>query len=158
MPPVVGPQQLAKEAHGSETVALWLHQNIDHNTVLIHRAPKVMPLAVNVEEHLIKMPFVSGPGTASPYPCRVQVAELLTPAADRFVADQHSAGSHRIFDIPKADRKPVIEPDSIRDDFPREPVTTVRIGRQSFRIPSAGSCQCDSASKSPTSAVRVCCT
>src|SRR4051794_35979752 len=95
------------------------------------------------------MPFVSGPGTPSPYPCNVQVAELLTPAPDRFVADQYSAGSHRIFDIPKADRKPVIEPDSIRDDFPREPVTTVRIGRHSFRIPSAESCQCDSARAEP---------
>src|SRR5947208_5832805 len=98
MATAVGPQQLAKEAHASEPVALWLHQNIDHNTVLIHRAPKVMPLAVNVEEHLIKMPFVSRPGTASPYPCRVQVAELLTPAADRFVADQHAARSHRLLD------------------------------------------------------------
>src|SRR3954453_21411896 len=133
MPTAVGPQQLAKEAHGSETVALWLHQNIDHNSVLIHRAPEIMPLAIDVEEHLIQMPFVSGPGTASPYPCRVQVAKLLTPAPDRFVADQHAAGSYRVLDIPKADSKPVIEPDSIRDDFPREPVATVRVVGHLFR-------------------------
>src|SRR3954454_4687304 len=45
---------------------------------------------VDLEEDLIQMPFVSGPGTASPYPCSVQVAALLTPAPNRFVADQYS--------------------------------------------------------------------
>jgi hypothetical protein len=49
----VNPQQPAKETHRREPVALFLHENIDHNTVLIDSAPEIMPHAVNVEEHLI---------------------------------------------------------------------------------------------------------
>ena len=47
-PTAVGPQQLAKEADRGESVSLWLHENIDHNAVLIHRTPEIMPLAVDL--------------------------------------------------------------------------------------------------------------
>ena len=37
---VVNPQQPAKETHRREPVALFLHENIDHNTVLIRRGSR----------------------------------------------------------------------------------------------------------------------
>jgi hypothetical protein len=83
-----------------------------------------MPLAVDMKEDLIEMPFVSGPGVAPPYLCYVQVTELLTPAPDRFVADQRRVKpSHH----PKADCKRVVETHYIRDEFPRKPRATVRV-------------------------------
>ena len=91
MPTASDPQQLAEKPHGRKTVALWLHQNIDDDTVLIDSAPKIMPDAINVEEDLIQMPFVSGPRPAFPQPDREQMTEFVAPAPDRFVADQHAA-------------------------------------------------------------------
>jgi hypothetical protein len=45
-----------------------------------------------------------------------QMAELVAPAPDRFVPDQHAARGHRLFHVPKTE----VKPDSIRDDFSRE--------------------------------------
>src|SRR3954453_10228609 len=45
-----GSQQLAKEPHRGESVPLWLHQDIDHNAVLIHGTPEIKPFAVDGEE------------------------------------------------------------------------------------------------------------
>lgn len=87
----VGLQQLAEESHGCETVSLWLDQNIDHNTFLIHGPPQIMPHTINVQKHLIEMPLVAGPVTSSSQARRVQVAELFTPAPDAFIANQHPA-------------------------------------------------------------------
>ena len=64
-PPAGGPQQLAEEPHGRETVALWLHENVDDDAVLIDGSPEIMPHAIDVEEDLVQMPFVAGPGTPS---------------------------------------------------------------------------------------------
>ena len=86
---IVGPQQLAEESHSRESITLWLNENIDDNAVLIHRSPEVMPHTIDLQEHLIEMPLVPGPGTTFSQACRVQVAELVAPAPDGFVADQH---------------------------------------------------------------------
>src|SRR5689334_2259659 len=70
--------------------SLWLNQDLDDNAVLMHGRPEINPLALDGEEHLIEMPFISGPGTASPYVCSAQVAERFTPVPDVFVADQYA--------------------------------------------------------------------
>jgi hypothetical protein len=38
-----------------------LDQNIQYIAILIHRTPEVMEASVDLEEHLIKVPSVSGP-------------------------------------------------------------------------------------------------
>ncbi len=43
-----GSQQFAKEAHSSEAVALRLHQNVNHGTVLIDGTPEIMLHAVDL--------------------------------------------------------------------------------------------------------------
>jgi hypothetical protein len=137
--PPRGPQQLAEEPHCREAVALGLHKNIDNNAVLIHGSPEIMPHAIDVEEDFVQMPFVAGTGTPFPQAGDIQVAELLAPAPDRFIADQYSARGHRFFHVPEAHRKTVVEPNGIRDDFSREPVATVRVVGYSFSIPSTQS-------------------
>ena len=84
------PQQPAKEPDGGKSISLRLHENVQDNALLINRSPEVVGDAVDLEEDLVQMPFVAGPGTPSSQASRKQVAELVAPAADRFIADQHS--------------------------------------------------------------------
>jgi len=133
----VGPQQLAKEAHRRESVTPGLDKNINDNTVLINGSPEIMPRATDVEEYLIQMPLVAGPGTPSPQASGVILAELVTPAPDRFVADQYTSRSHRLFDVTKAHAETEVEPNTIRDDLSREPIATIRVAGHPFSIPFA---------------------
>ncbi len=77
----IGPQQLAKESHSCEAVTLCLNEDIDDHTVLIYSTPEIMPGTVDLQEHLIQMPLVSGPGAPSPQASGEQMPELLAPLA-----------------------------------------------------------------------------
>ena len=46
------PQQPPKESRGSKTISLWLHQNIDYSSVLIHGAPKIMLHSIDLQKPL----------------------------------------------------------------------------------------------------------
>src|SRR4051794_35250439 len=87
----VRPQQPAEELHCCESIAPRLHQNIDYDTILIDRSPEVVGDAVDLEEHFIEMPFVTGPATPLPQTGSVQVSELSAPAPDGLIADYHPA-------------------------------------------------------------------
>jgi hypothetical protein len=50
-----------------------LDQNVQHDAVLIHSAPEIMLLAGDLENDLIEMPLVAGPGQ----PPADDVGELL---------------------------------------------------------------------------------
>jgi hypothetical protein len=93
--------------------------------------------AVDLEEHFVQMPFITGPSTTPPQPGGILLAEFLAPPPDRFVADQYSACGHRLFHVPEAHPKTKVEPNTIRNDLFREPMTKVRVARHSFSIPSA---------------------
>ncbi len=87
-----GLEQLAEEPHRGKAVTLWLDENTDDDAVLVDRSPQIMLDAIDFQEDFVQMPLVAGPGAAFPQACRVQVSELLAPAPDRFVADQHAGG------------------------------------------------------------------
>jgi hypothetical protein len=84
-------QQLAKESHRRGSVTSGLDKNIDDDAVLIIGSLQIMLHAIDVEEHFIQMPFVAGPSAPPPQASGVIVPELVAPASDRLVADQHSA-------------------------------------------------------------------
>jgi hypothetical protein len=44
------------------------------------------------------------------------LAELVTPASDRLIADHHAALQQNLFDVPQAERKPEIPAYSTADD------------------------------------------
>src|ERR1700761_3144972 len=92
-------QQLAEESNGGKSIALWLHENIEDDAVLIDRSPKVVSHSVDLEEDFVQMPFVTGPSTTSPQTGGVPSAELLAPAADRLIAEQYAPSRHQFFDI-----------------------------------------------------------
>ena len=72
-------------------VAAALHQYVEHCTVLVHRAPQPVLLAVDGDHHFVEVPLVASgwrgradtPGNAQPEPHR--------PASHRFVGDIQTA-------------------------------------------------------------------
>ena len=128
------PQKLAEKTNCGKAVPLRLNQNIQDNTVLIDSSPEVMSDAVDLEEDLVEMPFVSSSSTPSPETIGVLLAELIAPAPYRFVTDHNATRCHHLLDIAKAHTKAEIVPDAFGDDLTREPVTTVRIIRHPFSI------------------------
>ncbi len=52
-------QQLAEESFGGFPITARLDENIDHVTILINRTPKILPLTLNGDEHLVQVPRVA---------------------------------------------------------------------------------------------------
>ena len=80
-------QQPSKKSFGGFGIPPWLNEYVEYNVVLIHRTPKVMLHALDPDEHLIKVPLVTGPRTAAAQSAREGLAELLAPAPDGLVGD-----------------------------------------------------------------------
>ena len=132
-----GPQQFPEKTHSRESITLPLHENIDHDSMLIDGSPEIVGNAVDLEEDLIQMPLVAGPSPTSSQATSELLAKLIAPAPNRFIAEEHSAGSHHLFHISEAHPKAKIQPHAIRDDLVRKPMATVWAVRHSSSIPSA---------------------
>jgi hypothetical protein len=50
---------MLEETLGGCAVSAVLHQNVQHNAVLIHRSPQIVQHTLDADEHLIEMPSVS---------------------------------------------------------------------------------------------------
>src|SRR5262249_8668785 len=59
-------EQLATEALGCDRIAARLHQNIQHDAVLLDSAPAILRVAIDFHEHLSQMPLIPWPRSASP--------------------------------------------------------------------------------------------
>ena len=55
-------QQAFKEALGRSSIATLLHQDVEHDAILVHYTPEIMQHAVDPQEYLIKVPGVTWPG------------------------------------------------------------------------------------------------
>ena len=71
------------------------------------------------------MSLVSGLGATPTNLMRVDLSELLTPFADRFVGDLEASREHHVLDIAKAQWEGVVEPDTVANDFDRKSVVFV---------------------------------
>ena len=131
--------QLTKEPHCSKSIPFRLYQDVEDNTVLIDCSPEVVSDAVDLQEHLVQMPFISGSGSPSSEALGILFAELIAPTPDRLVANQHAASCHHLFHIPEADSEAKVEPNAFRDDFSRKAVTTIEVDRHSSRIAAESS-------------------
>jgi len=81
-------------------------------------------LAVDPDEHLIK---VSGVAWPRPTPAQLvgeAPAELETPTADALVGDDHAPFGQQQLDISQAQAEHEVEPDRMGDDLVREAVAT----------------------------------
>jgi hypothetical protein len=121
-------QQPSKKSFGGFGIPPWLNEYVEYNAVLIHRTPKVMLHALDPDEHLIKVPLVTGPRTAAAQSAREGLAELLAPAPDGLVGDDNATLSQKPFDISQAEAEHVIQPDSVADDLGGKAMAIVWVG------------------------------
>ena len=67
-------EQSAEELLCGHRVSARLDQNVEHVAVLVDRAPQVPLCAVDLDEHLIQVPFVARPPTTT-----AQLVRVLLP-------------------------------------------------------------------------------
>ena len=121
-------QQALKETLGGCPVPPILYQDVEHDPVLVHRAPQIVQYAPDADEHLIKVPGISGlrPSPAqSPGEVRT---ELQAPKPNAFVGHYDAAFGQDKLDVAQAEAEDVIQPDGMADDLGRKPMPRIRGG------------------------------
>src|SRR5271166_218191 len=73
-------QQAFEETLGGFAIAPVLHENVEHNAVLIHGAPKIMLHTPDPDKHLIEVPLVSRLWPAATQAVGEALAEFSAPA------------------------------------------------------------------------------
>jgi hypothetical protein len=58
-------QQSSKQSFGGFGTPPRLNEDVEHDAVLIHGTPGIVLHALDPDEHLVHMPLVAGPRTAS---------------------------------------------------------------------------------------------
>jgi hypothetical protein len=106
-----------------------LHQDIEHDPVLIDGAPEVMQFASDAKENLVEVPLVARPRSSPTKLPDKGHTEPQAPSADAFIGDNYAALDQEQLDVAKAQTEHVVEPDSVPDQLSREAVTIVCIGR-----------------------------
>jgi hypothetical protein len=128
-------EQLTKEPGGGLSVAVGGDQDVQHIPVLVHRAPQVVGLASDLDEHLVQMPLVAWSGPTTAQAVGVDLPKFATPLVDGVVGDAHTAFSHHLLDITQAQREPMVQPHAVANDLHREPVTFVQRRRRGIHAP-----------------------
>src|SRR3954454_17045071 len=102
-----------------------LHQDVEHEAVLVHRAPQPVLLAGDLDRNLIKVPFVSGAGQPAPDPVGEVLAELQRPLPYGLVADDDAACGQHLLNHTQAEGKAEIQPHCMADDLGWEAIAGV---------------------------------
>ena len=109
-------QHLTKEARSRSTISTFGNQNIDYVSILIDSSPQIEVLSSDFDEELIYMPNVAESPLLPPQIASIGRPELQTPISNCLVRDAASL-SKQIFDVAKAHREPMVQPDGVTDDF-----------------------------------------
>jgi len=88
-----GGKHALKEALCCALVAASLDQNVEFGAMLIDGTPQQMGFPAQRHEHFVQMPGRSRLAAGTLGAMRKARAELVAPAPDRFVADEHSAAA-----------------------------------------------------------------
>jgi hypothetical protein len=75
------------------------------------RTPKIMLDALDPNEHLVKVPFVTGSRTAAAQAVGKACAEFLAPAPNGLIGDDHAAFGQKQFNVPEPEAEHVVQPD-----------------------------------------------
>jgi hypothetical protein len=99
-----------QQSFGSPPVAVALHQSIEHEAILVNGAPKLMLFAIDGDGYFIEMPLVAELRCAPLNGAGKIPTKFLSPAPNRFMAHDKSAGRQQISDHPQTEWEPEIEP------------------------------------------------
>jgi hypothetical protein len=86
-------QQAPDEALGGFGISALLNEDVEHNAVLIHAAPKIVLHAPDLDEHLVQVPPVPGPWPSAAQAVGKAPAELLAPAPNSLIGDDNATYS-----------------------------------------------------------------
>jgi hypothetical protein len=107
MVPGVGPSI----AYGKSVwLTAFLHQNINGVYVLIDCPPKITKLAADFDEHLVEIPGVTQSALSFLKLSSAFRPEAVTPLPNGFIRDNNATFGQKIFYIPKAQTKAMIQP------------------------------------------------
>src|SRR3984893_12143854 len=123
-------QQLAEEPRGRGCAAPALDQNVEDISVLVDRAPKIVLLAADPDEHLVHVPLVAGLWPAPLQRIGEDPTEAQAPLADPLVANDDPTRRQDQLNISQAQAEAVIEPDRMLDDRGREAEAAIRVGNR----------------------------
>ena len=93
--------------------------------MLIHSAPEIVLPTGDLENDLIHVLLVAGPGQPSADNVGELLAELQTPLPDRLVANLDATEGQHLLDHAKAEWKPEVQPHRVDDQVRREAVAGV---------------------------------
>src|SRR6476659_6122816 len=119
-------EQSAEELLCGPRVSARLDQNVEHVAVLVDRAPQVPLCAVDLDEHLIQVPFVAQPPTTTAQLVRVLLPEPVAPGPDRLIGHVDTTFEHPLLHVAEAQREPVLQPDAMADDLGWKPEPFIR--------------------------------
>jgi hypothetical protein len=116
----------AKEAFGGSLVSMARDQDVEDVAILIDRSPKIMALAADRDEQLVHMPDVAEPTLLPPQGTSICWSKLPAPGPNRFVRHRDATFGKEIFNIAKAEREAMIQPNGVADDLRRKPVAAIQ--------------------------------
>jgi hypothetical protein len=115
-------QKSPEEALRRVAIPPGLNENVEHGAVLIDGTSEIVLHALDPDEHLIDVPFVS-----RLWPAAAQtVGEFVAPAPHRFIGDDDVAFSQQQLDIPQAEGEHMVQPHGVADGS--EPMAVRRVG------------------------------
>jgi hypothetical protein len=133
---IAGPNLFAQSR---SFVPFLRYEGLEDFTLMIHRAPEIVLLAVDLGVHLIKVPTPMGEAAhpADPLPanvCRKQRSEPVPPEPHGLMADVDPALEEQVFDVPQTQWKPNVHQHHEADHLGRGVEATKRAGRQGSRF------------------------
>ena len=120
-------QEPTKEPFSRAGVAISLNEYVDHVPILVDSPPEIVTPTLDGHEDFIQVPHVAEPTLATLEISCVFRSKLPAPLPDRLVGDDNPPLRQEFLDIAEAQGKPMVKPNTVADDFVREPVTAVAI-------------------------------
>src|SRR6056297_1296703 len=114
--------QLFQKPPGRFGVSPWLHQNVKRIPAPIHGPPQPHLHAVDRHDDFIEVPLICCSGPVALDAICEMPAKPVHPFTNGFPADDYAPFGEQILYIRRAQRKPVVNPDSVSNDFAGEPV------------------------------------
>ena len=106
-------QQALEEALGCGGISPALHEKIEHHAVLVDRAPEVVQLALDLQEHFIEVPGVARSRPPLAEPAGKVGAEPEAPLSDALMTDNDAAlGQHQLH-VAQAQAEKVVQPHGV---------------------------------------------
>ena len=95
---------------------MFLHQNVNGVSILIDGPPKILELAPDLNDHLVEKPGVTQSALSFLKLSRIFWPESVAPLPNGFIRDGNATFGQKVFNIPQAQAKAIVQPNCMTDD------------------------------------------